>query len=82
MKKTTNRRALQRRPLVLERETIRHLSGEKLSRAAGGVATGFCTITCTNSCVNTCDGCGDTRTILCDSNTVACTGNNCTRSNL
>ncbi|HEY6176461.1 MAG TPA: hypothetical protein VIX73_18520 [Kofleriaceae bacterium] len=83
MKKTTNRQALLKRPLVLERETIRHLSGGQLSRAAGGILVGsdLCTDACTASCPTHCDGCSITRTDLCGSNGMFCSAT-CTSGNL
>lgn len=83
MKKTTNRQAFQRRPLVLERETVRHLSGEQLTRAVGGIGTptDLCTLNCTVSCPTHCNGCSVTRTDLCDSNGAFCTAT-CTSRNL
>ena len=80
MKKIANKHAFQRRTLALGRETIRHLAGEQLALAAGGIPTDTGpTFGCTQTCNTRC-ACPITRTIQCDSNGIACTSN-CTLSN-
>jgi len=78
MKKIANKRAMQKRTLALSRETIRHLTEDQLSRAAGGISVTF-TTNCTVTCQSDCGPCPITRTDLCTSNGIACTSN-CTLS--
>ena len=85
MKKIANKHAFQKRTLALGRETIRHLAGDQLSRAVGAIPTDtggtfLCTQNCTQTCYTYCNGCGITRTDLCDSAGIACTAT-CTSYN-
>jgi hypothetical protein len=77
MKKIANKHAFQKRTLELGRETIRHLAGDQLARAAGGIPTDTgsfgCTNNCTNTCYTYCNGCGITRTDQCPSGSFGCT---------